>query len=349
MTQPEAMVLVAALSTFISVIVTLINYLGSRKAQLENERFKLGAATEIEKIKEDIAERKSEKDARRDYEYEARKRLYQECEPLLFQLYEASENALHRIFSLARTAKKGDLDEPQNSWLGGPGYYLRSTVYNLLAPVALFKLIQRRLTLVDMAVEQSIRHQYSLAKAVYISFTDHFDLAEISPEIPYEGNHPQQYELRQSNPARYWRQGIPIGRLDVAAESLLIRDASDGIRLKSFGEFEAEFFEGEELHIPENVRDFIDLFILFHPRSRPVLWRILVVQAHIYMALLAVAQFGAGASTTPMQAIPREDRKRFEWRTGRDQNSDGEVLDEPFSVCEEYLRTHVRVEGPYKA
>jgi len=342
------MVLVAALSAFISVIATVINYLGNRKAQLENERFKLGAAKEIEKIKEDIAERKSEKDARRDYEYEARKRLYQQCEPLLFQLYEASENALHRIFSLARTAKKGDL-EPQNSWLGRPGYYLRSTVYNLLAPVALFKLIQGRLTLVDMAVERSIRRQYSLAKAIYISFTDHFDLAEISPEIPYEGNHPQQYELRQTEPARYWRQGIPIGRLDVAAESLLVRDASGGVKLKSFGEFETEFFEGEDLRIPENMRDFIDLFILFHPRSRPVLWRILVVQAHIYRALLAVAQSGADASTTPLQVIPREDRKRFDWRTARDQNPDKEVLDEPFSVCEEYLRTHVRVEGPYKA
>lgn len=38
--------------------------------------------------------------ARRDYEYEARKRLYQECEPILFQFSELYESALRRIYAI---------------------------------------------------------------------------------------------------------------------------------------------------------------------------------------------------------------------------------------------------------
>jgi hypothetical protein len=56
----------------------------------------------LEKIKNDLEIKKDEQAARRDYEYEARKRLYQECEPILFQFVELSESALKRIYALAR-------------------------------------------------------------------------------------------------------------------------------------------------------------------------------------------------------------------------------------------------------
>ena len=55
-----------------------------------------------------LNKRKSEQDARRDYEYEARKRLYQECEPLFFKLVETSETALTHIKNMAKRAKGED-------------------------------------------------------------------------------------------------------------------------------------------------------------------------------------------------------------------------------------------------
>jgi hypothetical protein len=33
-----------------------------------------------------------------------------------------------------------------------------------------------------------------------------------------------------------------------------------------------------------------DLFLNFHPEKRPILWRILVTQAHIYKALILLNQ-----------------------------------------------------------
>ena len=43
--------------------------------------------TRLRRLENDLAIKRAELDARRDYEYEARKRLYQECEPILFHTF----------------------------------------------------------------------------------------------------------------------------------------------------------------------------------------------------------------------------------------------------------------------
>jgi hypothetical protein len=325
-------ILIALIAAVASLVVAIFNYFGSRQAQRE-----------IEILKAENAERKAETDARRDYEYEARKRLYQECEPLLFQLYEVSENALHRVYSLARTARQGNLDAG-NSWLDGPGYYMTSTIYNLLAPVGVFKLIHRRLTFVDLAVEPHIKAQYNLAKAIYVSFTDAFDFARMRPEILYDPHNSKWKQVRAQKPEQYWQQGLPVGRLDVSAEGLLLREQSGVLRLRSFGEFEQEFHnQPSALHASFLLVS--DIFLNFHPALRPVLWRMLVTQAHIYRALLQIGRSGPRGAGLPIQPIPQEKRSDFEWRKTPSEAPDEKVLEEPFSVAERYLK--VRLERQF--
>src|SRR4051812_22844570 len=110
-TQPP--VLAAIVTGSIALLLALWNFFSGRKSQ-----------TEIEILKNELAQRKSENDARREYEFEARKRLYQEYEPLLFQLMEAADNAIHRIQSLARTARHGNLND--TGWLSQFNYYTKS-------------------------------------------------------------------------------------------------------------------------------------------------------------------------------------------------------------------------------
>ena len=78
------------------------------------------AAEDLEKLKAEMgarfAETSAERNARRDYEYDAKKRLYQEIEPLLFQLFEALEEAHYRVRSLARSSRHGNLP----GWLPRP-------------------------------------------------------------------------------------------------------------------------------------------------------------------------------------------------------------------------------------
>ena len=89
-------------------------------------------AARLKILEDKLTETQTKKKARLDYEYEARKRLYHECEPLVFELLEFAENAGDRIRGLARTARQGDLP----NWLSANEYYVASTMYYLLAPSA---------------------------------------------------------------------------------------------------------------------------------------------------------------------------------------------------------------------
>ena len=133
--------IVAVIAALSSLFVAGVSYLSSRKN-----------ARDLESLKVDLAEKQAEKNARRDYLYEARKRLYQEYEPLLFQLVELSDTALGRIYGLARTARESDLGPDHSGWLSpdnpSSSYYATNTIYRFLAPLVIIKLIQRRLTFV---------------------------------------------------------------------------------------------------------------------------------------------------------------------------------------------------------
>ena len=142
-------------------------------------------------------------DARQSYEYDARKRLYQECEPLLFQARELVNEARGRITGLAIAARNGDVREDGAGWLAKPGYYTLSTCYSLVAPATAFLLLQRRLTDFDLGLEPRIQAQYEVLKLLYTSVSDDFGLAEAAglsyhPDDADPGK-PDREKLRTSN------------------------------------------------------------------------------------------------------------------------------------------------------
>src|SRR5436305_6957263 len=136
---------------------------------------------------------------------------------------EAAENALHRVYSLARTARNGDLPD----WLDSHGYYMASTIYNILSPMVKFRLLQDRMTLVDMSVDSRINDLYLIAKLLSITFTDDFTLAQVSPVLEYEPFVTDWEKQRIAAPEKHWRQGVPFGRLDIAIENM-IKESPDG-------------------------------------------------------------------------------------------------------------------------
>jgi hypothetical protein len=292
-----------------------------------------------------------ENKARRDYVYEARKRLYQEVDPLLFQLTELSENALHRIYSLARTARKGKL-EPPASWLSHSGYYMTSTMYNLLVPLVIVRLIQRRLTVIDLTVDPYINSLYLLSRWISYSFTDDFEFARggVSEnesykeqlELEYRPHDSNWFTEREHTPAVYWRQGLPIGILDKAIDSLIVRETDKVLRYMNFGEFENEFRKDSE--VKEHFQPVHDIFLNFHPKSRPVLWRMLVTQAHLYKAIIssrAVKTLVSGQEFHPLMLISNEERWMLDWRQFPEDAEDELVLHQPFEVAHNYLQAHL--------
>jgi hypothetical protein len=87
-------------------------------------------AERLQTLQAKIDDLSTERDARIDYEYQARKNLYGTVAPLLFQLGDYGEGVTSRIFGLARTARAGDLGPHKRSWLAKEGYYFTSTLYS---------------------------------------------------------------------------------------------------------------------------------------------------------------------------------------------------------------------------
>ena len=246
-----------------------------------------------------------------------------------------------RIFSLARTARKGDLGPNRPNWFQSPGYYMASTVYHLLVPLVVFRLLQNKLTLVDLTVDQRMSNQYLIAKWLYISFTEDFALAEMTPELGYKPFENDWEVKRDETPEKYWRQGLTLGRLDVAVEGMIKR-MPDGLeRCMSFGEFETAFVED----LKSNGITFgaiVDIFLYFHPAQRPILWRILVIQAHLHAKLMeAFMQHGATGFVTAVPAdFAGADSVKLDWRHADEQQNESAVL-KPVQLARDYLLTRL--------
>jgi hypothetical protein len=75
------------------------------------------------------------------------------------------------------------------------------------------------------------------------------------------------------------------------------------------------------------------MFGNFHPRTSPVLWRILLAQAHIYQSIMSRPK--------ELKIIPFEEERRIylDWRAKPEKEivSDDQVLKQPFEAVESYL------------
>jgi len=264
-------------------------------------------------LEDALDERKSARDAQLDYQYEARKRLYNEFQPLLFQLVELAEAADARITGIAQSAQRGDLNSDGSGWLSGPGYYLFSTIHRLLAPLVLVRLAQRRLTLVDLSLDPQVRFQYAMAKQLYGTWTEPWTLAAASsPPLEYDPNHPEAEERARTEPQIYAFQHVFAGYLDQAIDALTVREDSTA-RCMSFGEFESGLSD-QSPTLRHQTSAFASLFVGFHPQRKPVLWLTLLAQSHIYRALMLALEASDGPVVAPAAALSCDDARLFDWR-----------------------------------
>jgi hypothetical protein len=313
------------------------------QVRLESHKAELTAKNQadVEFLRARLGEQGKERDARRDYEYDAHKRLYAECEPLLFQLADLAEQAKHRVYSLARSARLG----PLHKWLGGDGYYLRSTMYKLMAPLVVFRLIQQRLTFVDLTLDAHIANQYRLLKLLYLTFTDPYDFAGVEPKLEYkpdvEGK--DWRTKRQENEQVHWPQGLYLGTLDNALDALILADTQGKTRLKTFGEFESEYSD-KNSRTHQMLMPVAEVLLGFHPQRRPVLWRMLCTQTLIYDRMIESHATSKGSSTRiGLSAVsPKLPKRDLDWRSSTTSDvSFDEALTIPGRVSHEYLRVRL--------
>lgn len=191
-------------------------------------------------------------------------------------MLDCTDNAVAEIDRLAGQAGAG------RPGFSSAEYQLKAAVYYMLAPLVVARMIERRLTLVDLSLDKRIYVEFALAQIICRSLSDEFTAAYLHPPLPYSPYVEGWREKRQECPQRYRRQGLPLGRLNTALDYLHIKRPGDIDTLTSFGEFEPDFDKLDAIDVRSGPAAARDLFLEFDPVTRPVLWRVLVIQALLY-------------------------------------------------------------------
>ena len=328
---------VALIAAGASIAVSLVSlgtaiWTGVRGDRTRREQD--ATARQLEALKSRLSDENDEAKAKRDYEYEARKRLYAELYPLAYQLQQAALHAQHRIMNLALAARDGYLAAGADNWLTGRDpYYFTSVVHNLIAPLAIYELMTRKLTLLDLTLDQDLHRLHFIAGKAYEAMRSDFNL--VDPRYPALGfGQPgQRYAPPEVRPAALpaeleqrwaWRQGLYSGQISQAVDAMLITEGTLR-RAMTYAEF-AKALNGADLRtedqpggpaaaIKGGLQPLVDVLRDFHPARRPVTWRILLAQAACYRAI-AAAQGGRstpGSILSAAQYAGAHDRAAFHW------------------------------------
>jgi hypothetical protein len=298
--------------------------------------FFYGFATFVQPWLED---RQSERQARREYEYDARKHLYRECEPLVFQARELCEFADRRIKAIARNVASPRCDRSGTKVrdFDPEGYYFRASLYFLIAPLVPFQMMRRSLSDIDLALDPYLGAQYALFKLLYRSFADGERIAAEKP--PVKG-----YSARETP-----GQELPLGTLDSVINSLIVPATSTSVsRVKSFGEFENEFRDsGSGTY--RTFSDYAPCFADFDPANKPVLWRTLIVHAHIYRVICGFRRSDvprSGEVSLVLQPFNALERKSYDLKCDHE---DAKETEQRFEAARAYLASRIAENRTLKA
>jgi len=105
----------------------------------------------------------------------------------------------------------------------------------------------------------------------------------------------------------------------------------------TFGEFESNLMKAK---VPEPLEKFYALFLNFHSKTRPVLWRILIAQVHIYKALKVVQQIKSddiSSNFRPLKVLCETKSPEFDWHKYEDETS---IDINSLEGVENYFRKH---------
>jgi len=241
------------------------------------------------KLNHQLQLQKTNFDKKTEYEYDARKRIYLECAPLMFQLINVSENALFKISDIVyQSGKLTDKGQPSliapGKKFGDEGYnfYKSSSFYKLFAPIASFKLLNDKLSKEDLDMDPRMMIQFEVGKYIFFSFSGDRAIAKLLGDENYESRVDENPNVRQG----IW--GAEIEKLC----AYFIEHGQKETRLKRYDEFDKDY---KKWKLGESVSDLASstfeilekLFYQFNiDRNNMILWRILIDQTRMYISLI---------------------------------------------------------------
>ncbi len=195
-----------------------------------------------------------DKSAEREYNLEARKRLYNAIGPLKFQLVIACRDVVSRIEGYG---------EKQRFSMTMKSYYGRNTLYRLLRPIAIAELIEQQITYADFSVDLSTVELLHFKRATSMAFTDG--------------------EIILDHPNAIWnsqKEHLFAGTLSKLANLIIMPDegANNKKRPMHFHEFEAFVRNPESINLFSPLTKILEDFSI---NSKPIFWLRLVCYGFI--------------------------------------------------------------------
>lgn len=257
--------LAGAIATVVSAVIT----------GLISIYFKKRADREIEKLKADLGYENKVKSARVDYEYEARKRLYKEVEPVLFAAQLAARSLCGRLASFTPRIREGRItcDRTRN-WLTVDPYFQQSTAYWIFVPMTYYRHLTRRISQFDLSLDRAVGRKFMTLGIFQSIPAADFDLAGMQGSaIPYEPYAEVSARRRNSDPARYRFQGIVRGDVERFVSTMMIEN--DQMAPLEWFKFEREM-AARHSDLKTAYEPIRDILINFHPSTHPVVWRAII-------------------------------------------------------------------------
>jgi hypothetical protein len=246
-----------ALPTFGISIVTaawlaraLINHrltahLDAQKADFDAKLTVLKAQWEGS-VKQRVDTYLADRAADREYQQEARRRLYLAIGPLRFQLLMACRDLCGRVISYGKQSYDTALTT----------YYGRSFLFRILRPLTIVELIERQIAYADFSVEASALDLLRFKKAAYAALTGD-SLVVGHPGVNWDDE----------------EQHVFFDHLARAAGSLVTADGQSGSRCMRFDEFGTLL---DDLSRRVALEPFPQLLADFTSIRKPLLWLRLV-------------------------------------------------------------------------
>jgi hypothetical protein len=236
----------------------------------------------------------------------------------------------------------------RDGWMGSASSTLVDVLYDLMAPLVLFRFLSYGLRRSLSVFTNRARFQFGLLdSALNVIFND-ADVAALSPSIAYTPRVPDWRSKRKINPQRYWWQGISIERFDEAGR--FFGEPANGnpslVQLVSVQDFRKQYriiYESFDRKAQQAVGLLANPLYGFSPAERPVYWRLLVILGRIYEALLGNTTFDPQEyPSTGVDAIfhPKSGL-RFPYTLGVDPSKLFEPSSSTFNASSRYIDAFV--------
>jgi hypothetical protein len=316
-------IVVAIIAGVAGIVTSIVNYVLNKRTQRQQLEFNERTQTEQLKLKAELDDMVGEETAWRSYWFEARKRLYAEVRPLLFQIAEHSYLGRDRIVRVLKN------EITVHDKVG-------NTALRIFAPLVLGRELQRRLTNVDLALDKPVSAQYGVIREMLTNLHEGRAIADMEPQIRYRVDNETDNEPRGN---------LTWAQLDRVIELFTVREEDGPTRPLRQGELDDMLDRPQETEEkptdrPQKVLSVVnDLFGDLPPNSARVLGRLLLAQS-AFMHVLIDMQ-ARDASDPPSSVLPvSPDEIKWRCMTPEDVSAAEKYVGGRLEYVKRHLVTH---------